>query len=112
MGASSSRHGLSERWPPIGMKGQGIALVAGATAVAGFDPIRQQNDFYYLCGVKVPHAYLILNAEKGTATLYLNPKDASTKPARGRNCRRRMGHSARRAVVWTKSNRSRNWWRI
>ena len=38
------------------MQGRGIALVAGSPAVRGFDPIRQANDFYYLCGAEVPHA--------------------------------------------------------
>ena len=28
--------------------GTGLAVMAGAPEVAGFDPIRQDNDFYYL----------------------------------------------------------------
>ena len=66
-----------------GMRGQGIALIAGAGEVPGFDPIRQSNDFYYLCGVEVPHAYLIIDAEKGRSTLYLSPRDEKHEASDG-----------------------------
>jgi Xaa-Pro aminopeptidase len=52
------------------------ALLPGAPTVPEFDAFRQSNDFYYLCGVEVPHAYLLLDADRGTATLYLPPRDA------------------------------------
>ncbi|HEX8914179.1 MAG TPA: aminopeptidase P N-terminal domain-containing protein [Humisphaera sp.] len=51
--------------------GRGVALLAGAPEVPGFDPFRQSNDFYYLCGVEVPHAYLLIDAGRRTSTLYL-----------------------------------------
>ncbi len=53
--------------------GDGLAVVASATEVPGFDPIRQSNDFYYLTGVEVPHAYLTMEA--GRSVLYLPPRD-------------------------------------
>jgi Xaa-Pro aminopeptidase len=49
----------------------GRALLAGATGVPTVGAFRQYNDFYYLCGVEVPFAYLLLDAESGTSTLYL-----------------------------------------
>src|SRR5271169_3697076 len=55
--------------------GGGAALIAAATEVPGFDPFRQSNDFYYLSGVEVPHAYLLLDAESGASSLYLPPRD-------------------------------------
>jgi Xaa-Pro aminopeptidase len=58
------------------MGNSGVALIAGATATAGFDPFRQTNDFYYLCGVETHHAYLLIDAGQRTATLYLPPTDA------------------------------------
>lgn len=51
----------------------GQALVAGATACPTVGAFRQYNDFYYLCGIEVPFAYLLLDAESGQSTLYLPP---------------------------------------
>ena len=51
----------------------GRALVAGATGVPTVGAFRQFNDFYYLCGIEVPFAYLLLDAEAGQSTLYLPP---------------------------------------
>ncbi len=49
----------------------GRALVAGATGTSTVGAFRQYNDFYYLCGVEVPFAYLLLDADAGHSTLYL-----------------------------------------
>src|SRR6185295_6046836 len=57
------------------MNREGFALIPGAPEVQGFDPFRQNNDFYYLCGVEVPHAYLLIDAARGQSTLYLPPRD-------------------------------------
>ncbi|MGE5611244.1 MAG: aminopeptidase P N-terminal domain-containing protein [Bacillota bacterium] len=59
-----------------GMGRKGMAVIGGAAESPGFDPFRQTNDFYYLCGVEVPHAYLLMDAEKGVSTLYLPGRDA------------------------------------
>ena len=40
--------------------GDGVALVQGAGAAGGVSLFRQTNEFYYLCGVEVPHSYLLL----------------------------------------------------
>lgn len=53
----------------------GTAILAAATEVPGFDPVRQANDFYYLTGCEVPHAYLSMNAETGKCVLYLPPRN-------------------------------------
>ncbi len=52
-----------------------VALVQGAPAPAGFTRFRQSNDFYYLCGVEVPHAYLLLDGRTKRATLYLTRQE-------------------------------------
>jgi Xaa-Pro aminopeptidase len=49
----------------------GVALVQGAPLPEGFVRFRQSNDFYYLCGVEVPHAYLLLDGTSRRATLFL-----------------------------------------
>ncbi len=63
--------------------GTGHTFLAGAGSVRGFDPFRQDNDFYYLTGVEVPHAYLLLDNAAGTGTLYLPDRDESREKADG-----------------------------
>src|SRR4028119_559115 len=46
-----------------------IALVQGAPSPAGFTRFRQSNEFYYLCGVESPHAYLLLDGRRRPAVL-------------------------------------------
>lgn len=58
-----------------------IALVAGAPAAQGFQIFRQSNEFYYLCGVETPHAYILLNGRTRQTALYL----PHTDPDRERN---------------------------
>jgi Xaa-Pro aminopeptidase len=52
-----------------------VALIQGAPAPAGFTRFRQSNDFYYLCGVEVPQAYLLLDGRSKRATLYLTRQE-------------------------------------
>jgi len=47
-----------------------IAVLQGAPKESGHELFRQTNDFYYLCGVEVPHSYLTIDAS-GVSTLYL-----------------------------------------
>ena len=53
-----------------------FALVQGAAPVRGFELFRQTNEFYYLCGVEIPQAYLMLDGRKCTATLFLPHSDS------------------------------------
>ena len=52
-----------------------LAVVQGAPAPRGFYPFRQSNEFYYLCGIAVPHAYLLLNGRTRQTTLYVPHRD-------------------------------------
>jgi Xaa-Pro aminopeptidase len=65
------------------MGGRGTALLQGAPTVPGFDPFRQTNDFYYLCGVEVPHAYLLIDAERRRSALYLSPRNERHERSEG-----------------------------
>jgi Xaa-Pro aminopeptidase len=62
---------------------KGVAVVAAATEVPGFDPIRQNNDFYYITAVEVPHAYLTMDADAGRSVLYLPPRDEAHEKSDG-----------------------------
>ncbi|MCI0690798.1 aminopeptidase P N-terminal domain-containing protein [candidate division KSB1 bacterium] len=48
-----------------------LAVVQGAPSPVGYVRFRQSNEFYYLCGVEVPHAYLLLDGSQRRASLYL-----------------------------------------
>ena len=47
----------------------GLALVQGAPSPSGYTRFRQTNEFYYLSGIEVPHAYLLLDGPARGLTL-------------------------------------------
>jgi Xaa-Pro aminopeptidase len=51
--------------------GDAVALIQGAEKESSHDLFRQTNDFYYLCGVETPHAYLLLDGRSKTCVLFL-----------------------------------------
>ena len=64
--------------------GEGIAALRGLPASGAFDVFRQHNDFYYLCGLEVPHAYLLLDGRRRHSTLYLPSRDPHHERSEGR----------------------------
>jgi Xaa-Pro aminopeptidase len=64
--------------------GGGFALVQGAPSPAGYTRFRQTNEFYYLCGVEVPHAYLLLNGAQRSASLYLPHRNEARERSEGK----------------------------
>jgi Xaa-Pro aminopeptidase len=52
------------------------ALVAGAPALGAYALFRQTNEFFYLCGVEAPGAYLLLNGAERLTTLFVPDPDA------------------------------------
>ena len=67
----------------MALMGHGTAVVAAAPEVAGFDPVRQDNDFYYLTGVESPHAYLTMHADTGRSVIYLPRRDEKHEKSDG-----------------------------
>jgi Xaa-Pro aminopeptidase len=61
-----------------------IAIVQGASQANGFLVPRQSNEFYHLCGIETPHAYLILDGRDRRVTLLLPPRDARLESAEGK----------------------------
>ena len=57
--------------------GGAAAVVQGGPEVRGFEVFRQTNEFYYLCGVEVPHSYLLLDGRDRRTTLFLPERDPS-----------------------------------
>src|SRR5215207_253066 len=64
--------------------GEGFALVQGAPGPSGYTRFRQTNEFYYLCGVEVPHAYLLLSGAQRTAALYLPHRNEGRERSEGK----------------------------
>ncbi|MCJ7549828.1 MAG: aminopeptidase P N-terminal domain-containing protein, partial [Anaerolineae bacterium] len=62
---------------------EAVALVRGSPKNRDHDIFRQNNDFYYLCGVEVPHAYLYLDGQNQTTTLFLPRQSAERKESEG-----------------------------
>ncbi|HEY6804340.1 MAG TPA: aminopeptidase P N-terminal domain-containing protein [Pyrinomonadaceae bacterium] len=61
-----------------------LALVQGAPSPAGYTRFRQWNDFYYLCGIEIPHAYLLLDGSAKRTTLYLPHRNAGRERGEGK----------------------------
>src|SRR6185295_1743890 len=61
-----------------------IALVQGAASPAGYTRFRQSNEFYYLCGIEIPHAYLLLDGSSKRTLLYLPHRNAGRERGEGK----------------------------
>src|SRR5262249_11692329 len=61
-----------------------FAVIQGAGSPAGYTRFRQSNDFYYLCGIEVPHAYLLLDGSVKKATLLLPPRNEGREHGEGK----------------------------
>jgi Xaa-Pro aminopeptidase len=55
--------------------GPGVALIEGTTERPGEQAFRQNNQFFYLCGVAEPRAILLIDGRAATATVFLQPRN-------------------------------------
>ncbi|HWG35832.1 MAG TPA: Xaa-Pro peptidase family protein [Gemmatimonadaceae bacterium] len=53
--------------------GDGVAIIQGTTERPGEQPLRQNNEFYYLTGVIEPRAILMIDGRTKRSTLFLSP---------------------------------------
>jgi Xaa-Pro aminopeptidase len=61
-----------------------LLLVRGGSRSTAMRRFRQSNELYYLTGVEVPGAYLLVDCGSGASTLYLPHRDARTESVEGR----------------------------
>ncbi|MBX9603311.1 MAG: Xaa-Pro peptidase family protein [Bryobacteraceae bacterium] len=61
-----------------------IALVQGAPSPEGYTRFRQNNEFYYLCGIEAPHAYLLLDGAARKATVFLPRRNERRERSEGK----------------------------
>jgi Xaa-Pro aminopeptidase len=61
-----------------------IAIVQGAPTPIGYTRFRQSNDFYYLSGIEVPNAYLVLDGSSRKTALYLPHRNEGRERGEGK----------------------------
>jgi Xaa-Pro aminopeptidase len=63
--------------------GDGVAVVQGAAEVPAYRRFRQSNQFFYLTGVEVPRAIVVIDGKAKSTTLYLQPRDERWERSEG-----------------------------
>lgn len=63
--------------------GEGLALIQGAPSPQGYTRFRQSNEFYYLSGIEVPHAYLLIDGSAQGTNLYLPHRNEARERSEG-----------------------------
>ena len=63
--------------------GDGVAILQGTIERPGEQPFRQSNQFYYVSGVEVPRAILVIDGRSKRSTLYLPPRNTGRERAQG-----------------------------
>lgn len=61
-----------------------LALLQGAPGPEGYVRFRQSNEFYYVCGIEVPHAYLLIDGATRRTSLYLPNRNAARERSEGK----------------------------
>lgn len=60
-----------------------VAVLQGAPSPSGYTRFRQSNDFFYLSGIEVPHAYLVIEGSSARTTLYLPHRNLGRERGEG-----------------------------
>lgn len=63
--------------------GDAVAVMQGATEREAYLQFRQSNHFFYLTGVEVPRALLVIDGRAKTTTLFLPPRDERMERSEG-----------------------------
>lgn len=63
--------------------GDALVVLQGAAETGSYLPFRQNNHFYYLTGVEVPRALVMLDGRTKTTTLFLPPRNERMERSEG-----------------------------
>jgi Xaa-Pro aminopeptidase len=63
--------------------GDALVVLQGAAETGSYLPFRQNNHFYYLTGVEVPRALVMLDGRRKTTTLFLPPRNERMERSEG-----------------------------
>ena len=61
-----------------------VAVLQGAPSPEGYTRFRQTNELYYLSGIEVPHAYLVLDGLQKRASIYLPHRHEGRESSEGK----------------------------
>ncbi|HEX2458062.1 MAG TPA: aminopeptidase P N-terminal domain-containing protein [Vicinamibacterales bacterium] len=81
---SLPKHEFAERRAKLMEKiGDGVAIIQGTAETGNALKFRQNNQFYYLTGVEVPRAILLVDGKTRRSTLFLPPRDERKERSEG-----------------------------
>lgn len=63
--------------------GDAVVVVQGTTETSSYEKFRQSNQFFYLSGIEVPRAILVIDGKAKSSTLYIAPKDERMERSEG-----------------------------
>ena len=63
--------------------GDAVVVVQGGTETSSYEKFRQSNQFFYLSGIEVPRAILVIDGKAKSSTLYIAPKDERMERSEG-----------------------------
>jgi Xaa-Pro aminopeptidase len=63
--------------------GDGVAILQGAAEYPAYVKFRQNNQFFYLTGVEVPRAIVVLDGRTKKTSLFLSPRDERAERSEG-----------------------------
>ena len=63
--------------------GDGVAVLQGATELPSYLAFRQNNHVFYLTGVEVPRAIVLIDGPRQRTTLFLPPRDERMERSEG-----------------------------
>jgi Xaa-Pro aminopeptidase len=63
--------------------GDGVAVIQGTTELPSYHKFRQNNQFFYLTGVEVPRAILVMDGRTKSSTLFLLPRSERAERSEG-----------------------------
>src|SRR5687768_11798998 len=63
--------------------GDGVAIIQGTAETGNSLKFRQNNQFYYLTGVEVPRAILLVDGKTRRSTLFLPPRNEGRERSEG-----------------------------
>jgi Xaa-Pro aminopeptidase len=63
--------------------GHAAVVIQGATELPSYHKFRQNNQFFYLTGVEVPRAILVIDGRAKSSTLFVLPRDERAERSEG-----------------------------
>jgi Xaa-Pro aminopeptidase len=63
--------------------GDAVAIITGATEQPNYEKFKQNKQFFYLCGVEVPRAILLIDGKARESTLFLPARTAAMDRSEG-----------------------------